>query len=53
MKIYGKLWSDPSNNFNVEVKAIIKPQACKFIKKETIAQVFSYEFLRNFLEHLF
>ena len=44
MKIYGKLWSDPSNNFNIEVKAIIRPQACSFIKKESLAQVFSYEF---------
>ena len=44
MEIYGKLWSDPSNNFNIEVKAIIRPQACSFIKKESLAQVFSYEF---------
>ena len=26
---------------------------CNFIKKETLAQVFSREFLRNILEHFF
>ena len=33
--------------FSVDVPFF--PQACNFIKKETLAQVFSYEFFANFL----
>ena len=53
MENYGKLWSDPSNNFNIEVKANKRPQAYNFIKKETLAQVFSCEFCKNFKRTFF
>ena len=38
-------------------KHLYRPQACNFIKKETLAQVFSYEFCKIskntfFIEHL-
>ena len=56
-KLFLEISKNSQENTCARVSFLIKLQACNFIKKETLAQVFSYEFCeisKNtfFTEHL-
>ena len=51
--VFLEIWQNSQESTCDRASFLIKLQACNFIEKEILAHVFSYEFLRNFEEHLF
>ena len=52
--LYEKMFLEISQNSQENTRAfLMKPEACNFIKKETLSQVFSCEFCEISKKHLF
>ena len=52
-KVFLKIWHNSQENTCARIYFLIKLQACNFIKKETLAQVFSCVFCKNFQNTFF